>query len=141
MLGKAFKTFLLILILKAPLLSQDNSQCFACHDDKTLTMERAGKVISLYVDQRKFEKSVHSSLSCVDCHSGFNPDEIPHKERIEPVDCSTCHESEVVEFKKSKLELVEMEKEHRRLLEEKLKEIEAQISITDGIRSSFEYFE
>jgi formate dehydrogenase gamma subunit len=102
MLGKAFKTFLLILILKAPLLSQDNSQCFACHDDKTLTMERAGKVISLYVDQRKFEKSVHSSLSCVDCHSGFNPDEIPHKERIEPVDCSTCHESEVVEFKKSK---------------------------------------
>jgi rubrerythrin len=39
------------------------------------------------------------------------------------------------------LELAEMEKEHRRLLEEKLKEIEAQISITDGIRSSFEYFE
>jgi hypothetical protein len=34
-----------------------------------------------------------------------------------------------------------MEKEHRRLLEEKLKEIEAQISITDGIRLSFEYFE
>ncbi len=39
------------------------------------------------------------------------------------------------------LELAEMEKEHRRLLEEKLKEIEAQISVTDGIRSSFEYFE
>ncbi len=39
------------------------------------------------------------------------------------------------------LELAEMEKEHRRSLEEKLKEIEAEVSVMDGIRSSFEYFE
>jgi len=39
------------------------------------------------------------------------------------------------------MELAQMEKEHRRLLEEKLREIEAEVSIRDGIRSSFEYFE
>ncbi|MCX7761871.1 MAG: hypothetical protein N2252_03410 [Candidatus Kryptonium sp.] len=39
------------------------------------------------------------------------------------------------------LELAEMEKEHRRLLEEKLKELESEVSVLDGIRSSFEYYE
>jgi rubrerythrin len=39
------------------------------------------------------------------------------------------------------LELAEMEKEHRRLLEEKLMEIEAVASVRDGIRASFDYFE
>lgn len=39
------------------------------------------------------------------------------------------------------LELAEMEKEHKRLLEEKLRELEAEISVLNGIRSSFEYYE
>ncbi|CUS91572.1 ferritin family protein [Candidatus Kryptonium thompsonii] len=39
------------------------------------------------------------------------------------------------------LELAEMEKEHRRLLEEKLQQLEAEISVLDGIRSSFEHYE
>ncbi|MEN3038939.1 MAG: ferritin family protein, partial [Candidatus Kryptonium sp.] len=33
------------------------------------------------------------------------------------------------------LELAEMEKEHRRLLEEKLKELESEVSVLDGIRA------
>lgn len=39
------------------------------------------------------------------------------------------------------LELAEMEREHRKLLEKKLMEIEAITSIRDGVRSSFDYFE
>lgn len=39
------------------------------------------------------------------------------------------------------LELAEMEKEHRRLLEERLQQLEAEISVLDGIRSSFEHYE
>ncbi len=39
------------------------------------------------------------------------------------------------------LELAEMEKEHRRLLEERLKQLEAEVSVIEGIRSSFEYLE
>lgn len=39
------------------------------------------------------------------------------------------------------LELAEMEREHRKLLEKKLMEIKAITSIRDGIRSSFDYFE
>lgn len=39
------------------------------------------------------------------------------------------------------LDLAEMEKEHRRLLEERLQQLEAEISVLDGIRSSFEHYE
>ncbi len=39
------------------------------------------------------------------------------------------------------LELAEMEKEHRRLLEEKLSQLEAEVSVIESIRSSFEYLE
>ncbi len=94
--------FLFGMVLSVNSLAQSNSDCLACHDDKMLTMERNGKVISLYVDLKKFEKSVHGSLSCVDCHTGFNPDEIPHKEMIEPVDCAVCHDTGVKDFKTSK---------------------------------------
>lgn len=102
MLKKITFVFFIIAFLTANSISQSNSDCLACHDDKTLTMERGGKLISLYVDSEKFEKSVHGSLSCVDCHIGFNPDEITHKDKIEPVDCSTCHDKEVGDFSSSK---------------------------------------
>jgi len=102
MMKKIIFVFLIEIILSVGLIAQSNTDCLACHDDKTLTMERGGKIISLYVNSGKFENSVHGSLNCVDCHEGFNPDEIPHKEKIEPVNCSTCHSDEVGSFKSSR---------------------------------------
>lgn len=71
----------------------DNSTCLSCHDDPSITMERNGKEISLEVKKFIFSKSVHSSLKCEKCHIGFNPDEIPHKEVITPVNCLSCHQN------------------------------------------------
>ena len=102
MIKKFLAVMFLGIVFVSKLFSQSNAECFSCHDDKTLTMERHGKIISLYVDPKKFENSTHGALSCVDCHIGFNPEEIPHKGKIEPVDCSPCHSMEVSGFKSSK---------------------------------------
>jgi len=65
----------------------------SCHSDNELTMERKGKSVSLFVDQKVLKTSVHSRLSCVSCHVGFKADELPHKENIEPILCSSCHKN------------------------------------------------
>lgn len=66
--------------------------CFACHEDHDLTMEKNGKQIPLYVDPKEYQKSVHGGAECTDCHSGYNPDEIPHTKTKAEVNCQTCHE-------------------------------------------------
>jgi len=71
--------------------SIDPDDCFACHDDDTMTMERNGAEVSLYVNPGAYASSRHGSLDCVACHVGFDPDEDPHRDEILPVDCSTCH--------------------------------------------------
>lgn len=64
-------------------------------------MERNGKTLSLFVEPARYATSVHADVECVDCHSGFNADDIPHKagKNIAKVDCSNCHE--VNSFKNS----------------------------------------
>lgn len=69
----------------------DNSVCLGCHDDPSITMNRKGKDVSLTVRNYTLARSVHSSLKCQDCHKGFDPDNIPHKEKITPPLCSDCH--------------------------------------------------
>ncbi len=69
----------------------DNSDCLMCHDDPEITMEKNGREISLTVKEFTLPRSVHRYLKCTDCHKGFSPDDIPHKEVITPVLCSGCH--------------------------------------------------
>ena len=59
----------------------------------TLTMEKKGKEISLFVKEDVFKKSVHSKLSCVACHKGFDPENIPHAENIQEINCVNCHQN------------------------------------------------
>ncbi|HEY6951310.1 MAG TPA: cytochrome c3 family protein, partial [Bacteroidota bacterium] len=54
-------------------------------------MEKNGREISIYVDESQFQSSVHAKIVCVACHIGFDPNNVPHKEKIEPVNCWTCH--------------------------------------------------
>ncbi len=65
--------------------------CLQCHDDTKLTMERAGKPVSLYVRADVLKASAHDTLACVDCHAGFDPDQTPHMAKIAPVQCGSCH--------------------------------------------------
>jgi thiosulfate reductase cytochrome b subunit len=48
--------------------------------------------LSLSIDPEKYRRGVHGDMACIDCHQSVN--EIPHPQRLESVDCETCHEAE-----------------------------------------------
>ena len=79
------------LCLQVPVIAQTAEDCLACHSDKTLTTEKKGKTVTLYVDRVVLQQSPHAKLICVACHAGFDAGNIPHKEKIEPINCLTCH--------------------------------------------------
>jgi cytochrome b subunit of formate dehydrogenase/5-methylcytosine-specific restriction endonuclease McrA len=87
-----------------------DGECLDCHGDSGILTwspeDRASTVvaggverlpravgpfpgISLHVDYAAYKASVHADLSCTDCHADIA--ELPHRERVEPVDCSACH--------------------------------------------------
>jgi len=83
----SFLLFLTVFKLSA----QTNDDCFTCHDDPSLTKERAGKKVSLYVKPNSLDHSVHKSMLCASCHIDAAVAEFPHPETLKPVDCGTCH--------------------------------------------------
>ncbi|RPI74341.1 MAG: cytochrome B, partial [Ignavibacteriales bacterium] len=94
-ISKLIFPFLLIAILFAGtfngLKAQSNDDCLMCHEDESLTMEKKGREISLFVNPTVLNNSTHKNLNCVSCHVGFDPEEFPHKENIQPIDCKLCH--------------------------------------------------
>ncbi|MCB2183315.1 MAG: hypothetical protein KQH63_14875 [Desulfobulbaceae bacterium] len=91
----------------------ENSECLECHSDESLTKESTDNIlksditVNLYVDEEKFNHSVHNinGITCVDCHSDIEElnydDDLPHKEYLESVCCANCHEEEGEAFKNS----------------------------------------
>ncbi|MBN1448749.1 MAG: hypothetical protein JXA28_12530, partial [Bacteroidetes bacterium] len=71
--------------------AQDNASCFMCHEDRTLTGSIEGKSRSMFVDERTLTSSVHGSFECIICHTDVDPEDLPHADDLDPVDCSTCH--------------------------------------------------
>jgi predicted CXXCH cytochrome family protein len=89
-----FLLFPLLLIATASVaLGQSSDDCLMCHSDNKLTMTKQGQTIPLFVDGDRFKASNHSLLTCIACHVGFKPGEIPHAKSIGPVQCRTCHET------------------------------------------------
>ncbi|MEI7998459.1 MAG: cytochrome b/b6 domain-containing protein [Candidatus Omnitrophota bacterium] len=62
-------------------LKLTSQACFDCHADN-----------SPIINPKIFNKSVHQSLDCVECHKDIN--ELPHADKLQKVDCSLCHEKE-----------------------------------------------
>jgi cytochrome b subunit of formate dehydrogenase len=91
---KNIQTLLVIglVILPTYIYAQSNDDCLMCHSDNELTMEKKGKVISLFVKEDVIKSSVHSKLSCVSCHKGFDPENLPHAENIQEINCVNCHQ-------------------------------------------------
>jgi predicted CXXCH cytochrome family protein len=97
----------------SPILAIENSECLECHSDEELTKEstdnilKSSMTVQLYVDEDKFNHSVHNinGITCVDCHSDIEElnwdNDLPHKEYLESVCCATCHEEEGDAFKSS----------------------------------------
>jgi cytochrome b subunit of formate dehydrogenase len=71
--------------------ANSSASCLECHNDPALSLTRAGRKVSLFVDPKITAASVHGSLECVDCHEGFDGDSSPHRKPMVPVDCASCH--------------------------------------------------
>lgn len=68
-----------------------SEDCLACHSDRELAKPGpAGTSVTLFVDQTRFQASVHGFLECVHCHADAT--EIPHADRLKKVHCQSCHE-------------------------------------------------
>ncbi len=74
--------------------SEQNETCLACHGDKGMTTERAGRKVSRFVDAKKFSASIHGSFSCTACHADVEGKDLPHDAPLAPVNCGTCHAGE-----------------------------------------------
>ncbi|MEI6166027.1 MAG: cytochrome b/b6 domain-containing protein [bacterium] len=77
----------------------DNSDCFGCHEDKSLTKkDAAGKTVILFVDAAKYATSTHASNTCTSCHTDIT--EVPHPDKFiaRPVTCATCHTNAVQSY-------------------------------------------
>ncbi len=81
-------------IFGSDLHAQGNDQCVTCHGEKTLSMRKRGREVSLFVDVPPLKKSAHGELECVSCHEGFNAEQIPHAKNIKEVNCLSCHDGE-----------------------------------------------
>ncbi len=86
-----FIIILFSLFYMPSMTAQSSADCLACHEDNTLTTERKGKAVSLYVNVKVLQNSPHRKLTCVSCHVGFNAEDLPHKENIQPINCLSCH--------------------------------------------------
>jgi cytochrome b subunit of formate dehydrogenase len=87
--------FLLITVLfffPPAMRGQSAEECLMCHSDQSLSMQKRGKTIPLFVNEASLRNSTHASVACVACHEGFNAIEMPHAKVIKPVQCQKCHE-------------------------------------------------
>lgn len=82
-------TALLVALLLFALPLRAQTDCLACHGDKTMK-DAAGHSIGL--DAAVFHGSVHGSLKCTDCHSDIKG--YPHPQHPAAVQCLTCHAQE-----------------------------------------------
>jgi len=53
-----------------------NDGCLRCHGAQGLKMKYNGKIVSLWVEETAFKKSMHGTSACTICHIGFT--DYPH---------------------------------------------------------------
>ena len=79
--------------------SSPNDSCMDCHADETLTRtDASGRTISLYVDADRLFWSVHSTNTCVSCHSDITTAHPDNNVAAKAVDCSRCHEQQATTY-------------------------------------------
>ncbi len=87
-------SFLLLCLIPFTIFPQSKDDCLICHDDPGFKGNVNGKTISLNVNLKTFSGSVHEDLECVDCHTDYNPEDIPHTKVYSKVNCGECHSEE-----------------------------------------------
>jgi len=90
------ESFLRIVIIalfsfSSLLFSQSNEDCMMCHSDPDLSkMVQDTIEISMFVDEKIYDNSIHGGFECIDCHMDI--EDLPHEEPVLPVNCANCHE-------------------------------------------------
>jgi len=76
-----------------PASAMKDEACLDCHGDKTMTADRNGKTVSLYVDLSIFKETIHAGNGCVSCHEQADvPEGKDHPVPMKPVKCANCHD-------------------------------------------------
>jgi len=78
---------------RAPISAQQEIQaCQRCHGKTDLYgFDVHGHRKSMFVDLATFERSVHRSLRCTQCHTDIDPADLPHAKHAQKVECGSCH--------------------------------------------------
>ncbi|RPI37816.1 MAG: hypothetical protein EHM54_02145 [Nitrospiraceae bacterium] len=83
-----------------PAVSENVQSCLGCHGNKDFSLDLPSKEkLPLYIDVNDFAGSVHGSLDCSLCHTGFSVEKHPSKVRKTRAEytaagsvlCRNCH--------------------------------------------------
>ena len=97
---RALFSILVLLSFSTFLCAQENEDCLECHSETDITkFVNDTTEVSVYVDNEILMSSIHSDMSCVDCHQGTeeHPDEMP----LPKVNCADCHDDSMEEYAES----------------------------------------
>lgn len=101
-------TVLLLFSWSAHGAAIGNEDCMQCHADSSLARQSSeGIKDTLFVDQKKFNYSVHNvnGIGCVDCHEAIKElnmdNEVPHATNLPSVNCGNCHTDESTAYENS----------------------------------------
>ncbi len=85
----------MVVFTVSPVFGQaDNETCLGCHNDPEFKgTGKDGAEISMFVSPGMLDSSVHAGMSCIDCHTDLaSTKDYPHAEKLQPVNCATCHD-------------------------------------------------
>jgi hypothetical protein len=105
--GRAILNFAILVFCLAAagrVWGADASFCLGCHQERSISkQDDHGRDVSLYVSEVDFRRSVHSRLSCTDCHTRIKDDfhAAGGKNKIPQADCGMCHEKAAKEYRQS----------------------------------------
>jgi cytochrome c553 len=86
---------------------EDAARCLRCHGAEGLKTSLSGDIVSLFIDGKTFQESMHESLSCRSCHVGMT--DYPHAKikysqsfrASMNKNCQYCHKEITAQYKES----------------------------------------
>ncbi len=77
-------------------------ECLQCHSDPELTGTDmvTGETVSMFVDEGRYNESMHGTTGCAQCHTQVTAlfEERPCETVTQTVDCAICHAEPVAEY-------------------------------------------
>ncbi len=98
LLEEFFLTTLALFVASTAQAKVESALCLACHNASSPKTDQV-KGVSLYVNRKIFDSSVHAALGCPSCHSDVTG--FPHKQPRQKVSCGGCHPTQNSAYRRS----------------------------------------